>query len=164
MENATRRRLTFVPAYDYRCNDCKRRVVLKYKTYADYDKAVPICPNCQSRNLTRLISRVAIAKSDASRLATGEDDSMLDDLADADPATLGRYMRQMSAETGEDLGPEFNEVVERLERGEDPEAIEASMPPMDDSSGMGSMGGMGDMGGMGGMGDLGGSSFAGDTD
>src|SRR5258708_34189358 len=121
-----------VPSYDYRCNDCKRRVVLKYKTYADYDKAVPTCPNCRSTHLTRLISRVAIAKSDASRLAGGEDGSVLDDLADADPATLGRYMRQMSDETGEDLGPEFNEVVERLEHGEDPEAIEASMPPMDD--------------------------------
>jgi len=55
------------------------------------------------------------------------DDSVLDDLADADPATLGRYMRRMSSEMGEDMGEEFNEVVERLEHGEDPESIESSM-------------------------------------
>jgi putative FmdB family regulatory protein len=116
-----------VPSYDYRCHDCNRRVVLSYKTYADYDAAVPTCPRCKGENLTRLISRVAIAKSESSRF-DGMDDSMLDDMADADPATLGRYMRRMSGEVGEDLGEEFNEVVDRLEKGESPEDIEASMP------------------------------------
>jgi hypothetical protein len=31
---------------------------------------------------------------------------------------------------GEDLGPEFEEVVGRLEAGEDPESIEDSMPDL----------------------------------
>lgn len=139
-----------MPAYDYRCNDCKRRVVLKYKTYADYDKAEPVCPNCQSKNLTRLISRVAIAKSEGSRFSSLDDDSVLDNLADADPATLGRYMRRMSSEVGEDLGQEFNEVVDRLESGEDPESIESSLALPDDVGGMGDSGGFGggDFGGL----------------
>jgi putative FmdB family regulatory protein len=124
-----------LPSYDYRCNDCKRRVVLTYKTYAEYDQAVPICPRCKGTNLTRLISRVAIAKSEESRFSSLDDDSALDDLADADPATLGRYMRRMSQEMGEDLGDEFNEVVGRLERGENPEDIEASMPELGASEG-----------------------------
>jgi putative FmdB family regulatory protein len=129
-----------MPSYDYRCNDCKRRSVLKYKTYAEYDKAVPACPHCQSTNLTRLISRVGIAKSESSRFSSMEDESAMDDLADADPATLGRYMRRMSSEVGEDLGDEFNEVVDRLERGEDPESIEASMPDPDGMAGSGDFG------------------------
>jgi len=137
-----------VPAYDYRCNNCKRRVVLKYKTYADYDAAIPTCPNCKGTNLTRLISRVAIGRSESSLMSSMEDESAMDDLANADPATLGRYMRRMSEETGEDLGDEFNEVVNRLERGEDPEAIESSMP---DLGGDMTGGGMGDS--MMGMGD-----------
>ncbi len=124
-----------MPSYDYRCNDCKRRVVLTYKTYAEYDQAVPTCPRCKGTNLTRLISRVAIAKSEESRFASLDDDTALDDLADADPATLGRYMRRMSQEIGEDLGDEFNEVVGRLERGENPEDIEASMPELGASEG-----------------------------
>ena len=135
-----------MPSYDYRCNDCKRRVVLKYKTYADYDNAVPTCPNCKGTNLTRLISRVAIARSEGSMMSNLEDESAMDDLANADPATLGRYMRRMSEETGEDLGDEFNEVVHRLERGEDPESIEAALPDMsgDMSASMPSESAMGD--------------------
>src|SRR5258706_407506 len=135
--------IRFMPAYDYRCNNCKRRGGLKYKSYADYDQAVPVCPNCQSKNLTRLISRVAIAKSESSRFSSMDDDTMMDDLADADPATLGRYMRRMSSEVGEDLGQEFNEVVDRLEHGEDPESIESSLAlPADDAdSGGGFAGG-----------------------
>ena len=130
-----------MPSYDYRCNNCKRRVTLTYRTYADYDHATPVCPRCQSSDLTRLISRVAIAKSEASRFSTLEDDSALDDLASADPSTLGRYMRRMSGEMGEDLGQEFNEVVERLEHGESPEDIEASMPEGAGDGGMDSGGG-----------------------
>ena len=36
----------------------------------------------------------------------------------------------MSAETGEELGSEFEEVVGRLEAGENPEFIEQSMPDL----------------------------------
>jgi len=54
-------------------------------------------------------------------------------LADADPATLGRFMRRMADETGEDLGEEFNTIVERLERGEDPESIEADFAVPEDA-------------------------------
>lgn len=115
-----------MPSYDYRCEDCHRKVVLTFKTYAEYDTATKACPRCNSTRLTRLISRVGIAKSEGSRFDS-TDDSVLDDLADADPATLGRYMRRMSSEMGEDMGEEFNEVVERLEHGEDPESIESSM-------------------------------------
>jgi hypothetical protein len=36
----------------------------------------------------------------------------------------------MADEVGEDLGPELDEVVGRLEAGEDPEEIERSMPDL----------------------------------
>ncbi|MFN8420043.1 MAG: FmdB family zinc ribbon protein [Anaerolineae bacterium] len=138
-----------MPSYDYRCQSCKRRVVLTYKTYKEYDAAIPICPYCQSTQLTRLIGRIAIAKSEGSRLDAAVNDPALDSMADADPATLGRYLRQMSSETGEDLGEEFHEVVGRLERGESPESIEASMPDLgaaDDGGGFSGLGGASDSG------------------
>ena len=140
-----------MPAYDYRCAGCRRRVTLTYKTYAAYDKAVPVCPNCGSRDLTRVIGRVAIAKSEERRFSDMDDDNALDDLAEADPSTLGRYMRRLSAEADGDLGDEFNEVVDRLEKGESPESIEATMDIPGD---IGAMGGGADLDGMGGMDDM----------
>ena len=56
--------------------------------------------------------------------------SFLDDIDENDPRSLGRMMRQMADEVGEDMGPEFDEVVGRLEAGEDPEKIEQSMPDL----------------------------------
>ena len=62
------------------------------------------------------------------------DPSFLGDLDSDDPRELGRAMRKMSREMGEDLGGEFEEVVDRLESGENPESIEASMPDLGDDS------------------------------
>jgi putative FmdB family regulatory protein len=120
-----------MPVYEFRCKACGRKVTLTYKTVADYSAATPTCSYCQSTDLTRLISRVAIKRSVVSRLMSGgfDDDSALGALDESDPRTLGRMMREMSAEVGEDMGGEFDEVVSRLERGESPEDIEASLPP-----------------------------------
>jgi hypothetical protein len=41
-------------------------------------------------------------------------------------------MRKMSDETGEDMGPEFDEMVGRLEAGENPEDVERSMGELGD--------------------------------
>jgi putative FmdB family regulatory protein len=121
-----------MPTYEFRCNDCQRKVTIRYKTYAAYDEATPACPHCASTDLTRLISRVAIKKSTISRLVSGgwedADDTMLDDLEHSDPRTMGEMLRAMSDETGEDMGPEFDEIVTRLERGESPDEIESTLP------------------------------------
>jgi len=128
-----------MPVYEFRCNACGRKVALRYASIAEYAAATPACPRCQSTDLTRLISRVAIKRSLTSRLFSSDldDDSSLDDLENADPATLGRMLREMGDEVGEDMGPEFEEVVTRLERGESPEDIEASMPDLPDDAGGG---------------------------
>ena len=47
------------------------------------------------------------------------------------------------------MGPEFNEIVGRLEKGEDPEKIEQSMGDILGEGAGGEMGGPGGMGGMG---------------
>jgi putative FmdB family regulatory protein len=120
-----------MPTYDYRCRDCGRAVRL-FIAYADYDTAEPQCPHCQSRKLKRRLSRVSFARSEESRL----DSLMADpDLAglEEDPRALGRFMRQMSHEMGEEMDDEFNEVVDRLEKGESPDDIEASMPDLGDA-------------------------------
>lgn len=117
-----------MPFYDYRCQACGKLARLQF-SYSEYGKVQPVCPNCGSLEIKRRINRVAVAKSEDSRL-----DSMMEgDLAgldEDDPRSLGKFMRKMGKEMGEDLGGEFNEVVDRLEKGESPEAIEQSMPDL----------------------------------
>jgi putative FmdB family regulatory protein len=119
-----------MPVYEYRCNHCQRQVTLFYQTYAEYDSATHTCPHCESTDLTRLISRVAVARSEGARLDALSDPSAFGDLDSEDPRELARAMRKMSQELGEDLGGEFNEVVDRLEAGESPESIEDSLPDL----------------------------------
>lgn len=133
-----------MPFYSYRCRDCGRKVTLYFENYTAYDQAEPICTHCDSANLVELIGRVAVAQSEDARLDSLADPSALGGLDENDPKSLGRWMRKMSGEMGEDLGSEFDEVVGRLESGEDPESIEQSLPDLgNDAGGMGM--GMGDL-------------------
>lgn len=118
-----------MPYYTYRCENCRRPLRL-FLTYDEYDNTAPHCPHCQSEQLTPIIGRVAVARSEDSRLDALADDSALAGLDESDPRSLGRFMRQMSSEMGEDLGEEFGEVVDRLEKGQSPEDIEAAMPDL----------------------------------
>jgi putative FmdB family regulatory protein len=123
-----------VPIYEYRCHDCRRRVSIFWRSFSDVDAEAIACPRCGGTNLTRLVSRVRQVRSEESRLDDLADPSSLPNFDENDPKSLGRWMRKMKsefgAEMGEDLGPEFDEVVGRLEAGEDPESIEKSMPEL----------------------------------
>jgi hypothetical protein len=82
--------------------------------------------------LDRLVSKVRVIRSGESRLEDLADPSGLGDLDEEDPRSVARWMRKMSDEVGEDMGPEFNEMLGRLEAGESPEDIERSMPELGD--------------------------------
>jgi hypothetical protein len=77
-----------------------------------------------------------VARSDDSRLENLADPSNLAGLED-DPRALGRMMRTMSHEVGEEMPPEFDEVVDRLEKGQSPEDIERELPELGDVAGGG---------------------------
>ncbi len=120
-----------MPTYEYRCLDCKRRFEI-FMTYAEYGTRPVACPHCGSSNVQRRIGRVRIARSEDALLDNLDDfadPSALEGLED-DPQALGRVMRKMSRELGEDLGPEFDEVVDRLEAGQSPEEIESALPDL----------------------------------
>jgi len=118
-----------MPIYEYRCHDCHRRVSLFFRSFSDVPEE-PHCPRCGGSHLTRLVSRVAVVRSEESRLDDLADPAMLDGLDESDPRSLGRWMRKMSAELGEEMPSEFDEVIDRLEAGQSPEEIEAEIPEL----------------------------------
>lgn len=111
-----------MPAYDYRCNACGRKFGLFYKSYKDYDAATAAnahtCPNCGSHDLTRLISRVAIARPgrDYAQMSANE---MLSVMEGGDNRELGQMMHQLGQDEVVN-NPAFGAVTERLGQGDAP--------------------------------------------
>lgn len=114
-----------MPIYEYLCDDCGRRTTIFWPSFSQVSD--PRCSACGGKSLTRVISRVAIVKSEESRLDDLADLSSLGNLDESDPGSVARWMRRMEREMGEDLGDEFGEMVDRLEAGESPEDIEGSL-------------------------------------
>jgi putative FmdB family regulatory protein len=119
-----------MPIYEYGCYDCRKRVNVFFRSFSDVETKEAVCPRCGGANLKRLVSKVAVVRSEEGRLENLADPSSLAGLDENDPKSIARWMRKMGSEMGEDLGDEFNEVVDRLEAGEDPESIEKSMPEL----------------------------------
>jgi putative FmdB family regulatory protein len=117
-----------MPNYEYRCLSCRKRFE-KFFTYSQYGSVAVTCPYCKSETVQRKVGRIRIARSDESRVDDFSDPSSLDGLEE-DPRALGRMMRKMSGELGEEMPPEFDEVVGRLEAGQSPEQIEQDLPDL----------------------------------
>src|SRR3954467_4376390 len=146
-----------MPIYEYRCADCKRRVSVFFRSFsaADSGAASATCPHCGGSNLHRLVSKVSFIRSenlgdggggDTDADDFGDEDGMggmgggmgadpdgfgdmMGGLDDEDPRSIARWARQMQTQTGEDLGPEFNTALTRIEAGEDPDRVMDDMEP-----------------------------------
>lgn len=128
-----------MPIYEYRCGQCRRKFSVFWRTLSEVDEAQVRCRYCGSQEAQRLISRVRVLRAADSG---GEDFDPGDfgDFDENDPKSLGRFMRKMMNEVGDEageLGPEFEEVVDRLEAGQSPEDIEQSMPDLLGAAGPG---------------------------
>ena len=110
-----------MPIYEYRCNGCRRRVSIFQRSIEG--EATAVCSHCGSTDLTRLMSRVAVLRSEEGRLEDLASDAGLADLDESDPRSMARWARRMGREMGEDLGPEFDAMVERMEAGQMPDDL-----------------------------------------
>lgn len=124
-----------MPTYDFICNKCEKRFEV-FMTFSEYGKKAVHCTHCKSGNVRRRMTKVRIARSEESRMeSVAGDFSGFEGLED-DPKALGKMMRKMGSEMGEELPPEFDDVVDRLESGQSPEEIESALPDLGaDSSG-----------------------------
>ena len=121
-----------MPNYEYRCLNCKKRFEV-FLTYADYETSLIACTYCGGKNVQRKIGRIRVTRTGTDHLQNMADPANLDALED-DPRALGRMMREMRSELGEEMPAEFDEVVNRLERGHSPEEISQDIPDLSDDS------------------------------
>lgn len=99
-----------MPIYEFLCQDCGKIssfLVMNIRTPFS-----PECKKCQSKRMTRLISRIAKVRSEESRLESLADPSKFGDLDERDPASMARWMKKMGKELGEDIGEDFDALVD----------------------------------------------------
>ncbi len=129
-----------MPVYEFYCSACN--TLFSFFSSRIDTTARPACPRCARPELERRPARFSTLKHtgddepdpldelDETRMA-GAMESLADELAGAedeeDPRQLGRLMRRFGAASGLSLGPRMEEMVRRLEAGEDPDDVEEEM-------------------------------------
>jgi len=129
-----------MPIYEFYCPDC--HVMMNFFSHTVNTTKQPTCPHCKKRRLQRQVSRFA-AGSGTRDEGGGLDDLPIDEskmeraiealaseaesMNEEDPRAAARLMRKFSNMTGMDFNEGIEQALQRMESGEDPEAIEAEM-------------------------------------
>jgi putative FmdB family regulatory protein len=136
-----------MPIYEFFCPDCF--TVYSFFSAAIDTAARPDCPRCGRKELERRPSRFATLKlggSDESApdendpfagmdeermeramMELGSEFEGMDENAEPDPRQISRMLRKFSEVTGLEAGPRLQEMLARLERGDDPDALEQEL-------------------------------------
>ncbi len=143
-----------MPIYEYYSPDT-HRIYSFYARRLVGPEVIPRCPEGKGKKMERLLSAFAITGR-AKEKADDADGGMPDldprqeaemmklagemsgmDEANPDPRQLGRLMRRMMDLTGEKMPGPMQEMLERMEKGEDPEKLEAEYGDTLDDDSMG---------------------------
>lgn len=117
-----------MPIYEYRCKECRKKST--FVTLSAKAALKPKCKHCGSLKMEKLVSRVAIFRSEESRLENLADPSNLSGLDENDPKSVARWMKKMGKEMGEDVGEDFEREIDQ--------AVEESGGDAEDGKGSGS--------------------------
>ena len=109
-----------MPIYEYRCNNCHRRVEVFVQGFSPPSK--PSCTHCGGEELSRLFSRFAVRRSKSDKSVYDDilsDSKLTGGLMRNDPRALAEWTRKMSRAADEDITPETREIMDRLDAGAD---------------------------------------------
>jgi len=113
-----------MPIYEYRCLDCSKDVSIFFLSFSEATENNPTCPDCESKKLERLISKVSVSHktNEPKKVKSNIKNSDLED-----PRSLAGTMNKASRNSKTDYSEDFREVKGRLEKGESPVSIEKKM-------------------------------------
>ena len=109
-----------MPIYEYRCGKCRRRMDIFVQGFSP--PTTPSCTKCGSKELSRIYSSFTVRRSKNDRGVYDEilsDSKLTHGLMRNDPRALAEWSRKMARATSEDVTPESEELLSRLDAGED---------------------------------------------
>ncbi len=108
-----------MPIYEYRCEAC--RAVSSIFVRSRNATVEPECERCQSKKMTRMVSRVARLKTTQDVLqeygTPGRDGEY------RDPRQIGSWVEQRFQEYGMDVPDETRQMIDAAREGEFPDPI-----------------------------------------
>jgi putative FmdB family regulatory protein len=138
-----------MPIYEFYCDDC--HTLFNFYSATIDTQTRPSCPRCERPQLERRPARFATLKHkgdeepdpfgdlDEERLA-GVMESMMGELGgleeSEDPRQMAQLFRKFGEASGLDFGPRMEEMMSRLEAGEDPDKLEEEMGTDFDDDGL----------------------------
>lgn len=129
-----------MPIYEFYCMDC--HTIFNFFSRRINTEKRPNCPRCGRPELERKLSLFAISKGrkeeDSDEAFPDLDEARMERAFEAlagemegvdenNPKAMAQMMRKLYDATGLKLGPGVEEAIRRMEKGEDPERIEAEM-------------------------------------
>lgn len=128
-----------MPIYEFYCEHCHR--IFNFFSSRVNTEKIPSCPLCNNPDLKKQISPFATigrARETEEGLPEGLDEAKMekalqslmgevDRVDENDPRQMADLMRKFSSQAGIQYGQSFEEALERLERGEDPDSVEKDM-------------------------------------
>ena len=128
-----------MPIYEFYCPDCN--TMFNFFSRTINTSKIPMCPACKTKPLTRQMSAFAFTgkakeSNDVEDLPFDEAKmekamnvlaSEADHINEDDPRQAANLMRKLTDMTGMELGEGMQEALRRMERGEDPDQVEAEM-------------------------------------
>jgi putative FmdB family regulatory protein len=90
-----------MPIYEYRCEDCGK--ISEFLLIKSDEIFVPRCKKCKSKKMSRVLSRVRVARSEESRMESLTDPSKWAGLDEKDPKSIAKWAKRMEKELGEDM-------------------------------------------------------------
>lgn len=112
-----------MPIYEYRCGHCGR--VSSFFTRAISQPLQPECRHCQSRDMQRRISTVAVGKTARSvheRYPSSSGGHPSDYYSD--PRNIGRHVEESFARHGMEMPDSVRETIEAAREGELPKGVD----------------------------------------
>ena len=105
-----------MPIYEYWCSSCGRKVSLYQARFSSLPHS---CPCCGGAELRRIFSTFSLHKT-YKDVYEGmlSDRELTQGMMRDDPRALAEWNKRMSQ--GEKVAPEYEEITERMERGEQP--------------------------------------------
>ncbi len=129
-----------MPIFEYYCKKCN--TIFSFLSRSISTRKNPLCPKCK-RKMTKQVSQFSMTHNNSESEFDEDSDFPVDDakleqameymagdmegIDENDPRQAARLMRTFASITGVSFNKGIEEAISRMEKGENPEKIEAEM-------------------------------------